>query len=262
MDVAGYFVDVRIPFMFTVADAKRVENAKNAIINTFSSDDWSSLARVLGEAGNCITAHPRLLRSLYFGDEDYSGCVSEALFSIMSTDRSAFERLEDYLRFMKNADLEYAPEVVRDGFRATPKVFSIPSGFGSGDTCAIMMPFAPEFEPVRAVIKDACDAIELRPVIADEVWETPTIVQDVFNMIFTARIVVADFSDLNPNVMYELGIAHTLGKDVVPITQPMKKLPFDVAHYHTISYENTKAGLPVLRRKLEQVMRGLLKPAH
>lgn len=199
------------------------------------------------------------MRSLYFGDEDYPECVGDVLFTILSADTVAFARLEDYLRVMKSADFGNVQEAVWDVYAVAPKVFSIPIGHSSDDTCAIMMPFAPEFKAVRAVIRSACDPVGLRPIVADEVWDSPSIVQDVFDIIFRARIVVADFSGLNPNVMYEMGLAHALGRDVVPITQPTGKLPFDVAHYRTIVYENTEEGLSVLRRRLEQAFRGVLK---
>ena len=47
---------------------------------------------------------------------------------------------------------------------------------------------------------------------------------------FKSRIVICDFSERNPNVFYEVGIAHTLGKHVIPITQTPNDVPFDLQH--------------------------------
>ena len=59
----------------------------------------------------------------------------------------------------------------------------------------------------------------MRCLRADDIWEESTIIQDIFSLILRCEVVVIDCSGKNPNVMYEMGIAHTLGKHVVPITQ-------------------------------------------
>ena len=76
------------------------------------------------------------------------------------------------------------------------------------------------------------------------------IVQDVFNLIFRAQAVVVDFTGRNPNVMYETGIAHTLGKHVVPISQSLDDVPFDMSHHRVQKYLPNKEGLGTLQAKL------------
>lgn len=53
---------------------------------------------------------------------------------------------------------------------------------------------------------------------------------------------VCDFSGKNPNVFYEAGIAHTLGKHVVPITQSASDIPFDLQHHRYLKYLNNDEG--------------------
>jgi hypothetical protein len=62
--------------------------------------------------------------------------------------------------------------------------------------------------------------------------------------------VVVDFTGRNPNVMYETGIAHTLGKHVVPISQSVGDVPFDMSHHRVLKYLPNKEGFEVLRNKL------------
>jgi hypothetical protein len=64
-----------------------------------------------------------------------------------------------------------------------------------------------------------------------------------------------DFSGKNPNVFYEVGIANTLGKHVIPITQHMEDIPFDLRHHRVILYLNNKEGLDELRSKIEGRLR-------
>jgi len=52
---------------------------------------------------------------------------------------------------------------------------------------------------------------------------------DIREAVVTARVIIADLTDHNPNVFYELGICHALGKDVILITQD-SEVPSDVRH--------------------------------
>ena len=68
---------------------------------------------------------------------------------------------------------------------------------------------------------------------------------------------VVDFTGKNPNVMYETGIAHTLGKHVIPVSQTLDDVPFDMAHHRILKYlpnrEGINAMVPRLAEKLRQV---------
>src|ERR1035441_10621327 len=55
----------------------------------------------------------------------------------------------------------------------------------------------------------------------------------VFNLVFRAGVVLVNFTGKNPNVMYETGIAHTLGKIVIPISQSLDDVPFDMKHHRS-----------------------------
>ena len=74
--------------------------------------------------------------------------------------------------------------------------------------------------------------------------------QDVFNLLLKSRIVIVDFTGRNPNVMYETGIAHTLGKLVVPISQSLHDVPFDMAHHRVLKYLPNQEGYAELQKQL------------
>ncbi len=92
---------------------------------------------------------------------------------------------------------------------------------------------------------------------ADDIWDDSTVIQDVFSLIFRSHIVICDFSGRNPNVFYEAGIAHTLGKHVVPITQSADDIPFDLRHHRYALYLNNTEGRGKLRSELIARLRGL-----
>ena len=85
---------------------------------------------------------------------------------------------------------------------------------------------------------------------ADNIWQESTVIQDIFGLIFKSFIVVCDFTGKNPNVFYEAGIAHTLGKHVVPITQSPDDIPFDLRHHRYLNYLNNSDGLKKLQAEL------------
>jgi hypothetical protein len=82
-------------------------------------------------------------------------------------------------------------------------------------------------------------------------------VQDIFELIYRSSIVIVDFSGRNPNVFYEAGIAHTLGKNVIPITQSIDDIPFDLRHHRVLKYLNNSEGLQELKRSLEKRLKVL-----
>ena len=133
----------------------------------------------------------------------------------------------------------------------TPEVFEIPEGSININQIAVMMPFSAEYDEVYAIIKESCESLGMQCHRADEVWKNSAIIQDVFDLIFTSSIIIADLSGKNPNVFYEIGIAHTLGKYVVPIAQSTEKIAFDVGHHRVLKYSFEGDGRNVLKNKLQ-----------
>ena len=113
-----------------------------------------------------------------------------------------------------------------------------------------MMPFAAEFDPVYAVIQSAVKSIGLEPMRADNFWEHDHVIQDIVNLIARARVVICDLSSRNPNVFYEAGIAHTIGKEVILIAQSQDDVPFDLRHLRYIKYLNNEQGLASLSESI------------
>jgi hypothetical protein len=78
--------------------------------------------------------------------------------------------------------------------------------------------------------------------------------QDIWNAIAASKIIIADCTGKNPNVFYEIGIAHTLGRPVILITQNPEDVPFDVRHFRYIRYELTPRGMKAFEKTLEATL--------
>ena len=79
--------------------------------------------------------------------------------------------------------------------------------------------------------------------------------KDVWSAIYYSEAVIADCTGRNPNVFYEIGIAHTLGRKTVLIAQQIDDIPFDVRHIRSIIYEYTPRGVREFEKKLEDTLR-------
>jgi hypothetical protein len=103
---------------------------------------------------------------------------------------------------------------------------------------SVMMPFHPGFDEVYRRFARLFESAGLKCRRADDIWENPAVIQDVVSLIDRSRVVICDCTSRNANVFYEIGIAHTLGREVILITQAQADIPFDLRHLRYVSYLN------------------------
>ncbi len=102
----------------------------------------------------------------------------------------------------------------------------------------VLMPFANEFDDVYKLgIKTACQEAGTYCERVDEQIFTESILERVYNQIAKCDLIISDMSGRNPNVFYETGYAHALGKQVILLTQNVNDIPFDMKHYPHIVYD-------------------------
>lgn len=100
------------------------------------------------------------------------------------------------------------------------------------------------------VVKPVLEDLGFECIRGDEISETGIIIEQVREYIEEATLVICDLTFDNPNVFYELGIAHILNKPTILISQTPANIPFDVRHYRIVSYKDEKLGLLDLRDEL------------
>ena len=88
---------------------------------------------------------------------------------------------------------------------------------------------------------------------ADEIVHPRRITDAILQATLLSDLVVADLTGSNPNVFYELGLAHASGCDVIMITQE-SKIPFDVTTESTIFYKPHEKGFRELERQLHRLV--------
>jgi hypothetical protein len=103
--------------------------------------------------------------------------------------------------------------------------------------CFIVMPFSLEWSnDVHQALTAACKATSVKPVRGDDVFTPTDILVDIWQSINGADFVIADITGRNPNVLYELGVAHTLAKPVLIISRNAADIPIDLSTRRIILY--------------------------
>jgi hypothetical protein len=120
----------------------------------------------------------------------------------------------------------------------------------------VIMPFKDEFFEVYEMLKENFADDFVFAHAGDDVATQQNILKDIIEMIYNADVIIADLTELNPNVFYELGIAHTLHKKVIAISQDISTLPFDIRSYRTIEYSTHFKKFAHLVKELSRFLIG------
>lgn len=121
------------------------------------------------------------------------------------------------------------------------------------------MPFDPHFNAVYIALQETAKSLGMQCKRADDIWENETIIQDVVSLIDCSKVVICDCTGRNPNVFYEIGIAHTLGRETILITQSDSDVPFDLRHLRYLKYLNNDQGIKELSEALKQRVTTLIE---
>ena len=119
----------------------------------------------------------------------------------------------------------------------------------------VIMPFGEKWsERIWRMVRKVCSSCGLQAVRADDLFGHD-IMEDIWRSIMQSSVVIADLSNRNANVFYELGVAHTIGKDFILLTQDVADLPFDLRRYRCIEYDDNADGYEALQNGLRARLR-------
>jgi hypothetical protein len=135
-----------------------------------------------------------------------------------------------------------------------PTVFKTEGLKQDDKLCVVLMPMKKDWSnDVYKTFRQAVRRKKFNVWRADTEARATAIIEDIWKRIYSARFVIADCTTRNPNVFYELGIAHALGKKVFICAQDRKDFPFDIQHLRNWAYGAPRPGsLNDLKREIHK----------
>jgi hypothetical protein len=114
----------------------------------------------------------------------------------------------------------------------------------------ILAPFRPGLRHIYDELRtQLSEDLGCRVGLADEFRSGQAVMSEIWSAIASGTVVIADCTDQNPNVFYEIGLAHALGKEVLLITQS-DDVPFDLRHLRYVRYHDSPEGIRQLVKDL------------
>ena len=86
---------------------------------------------------------------------------------------------------------------------------------------------------------------------------TGAFIKDILMQLNQADVVLADLTDMNPNVFYELGVRHTLRNRTILVSQTMDDVPSDLKQYGVITYNTTPNGVTEYKKKISKILKDI-----
>lgn len=162
--------------------------------------------------------------------------------------------LDDEGELDSGSSLQVAPKSAIDLLGFEP-VFRTKNLKQDNNACFYLGPFR---EPFNTIYKDHVVPPFKRAGMtisrADEIFSTDVVIEDVWKGVISSAFIIADVSGRNPNVMYEIGMAHTVGRPVLMISQSSDDIPFDLRHRRCVIYEYTPRGCKKLEDDLARAI--------
>lgn len=155
-----------------------------------------------------------------------------------------FKEIQNYLDFKQGKRIRLSkPElfetVSEKTFEESSKAVDSSTLFtSSSNFCFVLMPFSEIYDDIyRELIKPVILDNGLEVIRADEIFSPGSIMEQIRSAIQQSKFCIADVTGKNPNVLYELGIAQTIGKPTVLLVQDINDIPFDLKSNRFIIYD-------------------------
>lgn len=144
------------------------------------------------------------------------------------------------------------------------KVALPPKGESGQDTCFVISPIGKPGTERHTKFKEVLDYIikaavkasdyNLQVLRADDIDRAGSFINDILESLYGSYVVIADLTEQNPNVFYELGVRHALSPRTILIAQSLDDIPSDLREYRTIVYNTSAKGAANFSERLKKYL--------
>jgi hypothetical protein len=247
------------------------DRARQAIRPQRAGDDVEAFRAAVLEAPD-ISGVYKHYRGEYLPDDGFFEHALEDKFSIPTEKVPEFKEI--FLASLQSAQLVEKKDnkyrildtksASEDSATTTIKKLSTAANVSASDSCFVLMPFgSPIGDYYSQIYEAAIRKAGLRPVRADaDIFGTGKIIDQIWEGINAAKVLVAELTTRNPNVFYELGLAHALDKPVVLVSSNEEDVPFDLKHIRVIYYNVSDPfwGQKLIEKVAENILSALSNP--
>lgn len=141
-----------------------------------------------------------------------------------------------------------------DNYKIYPKQFRNAKIPIEKKRCFFIMPFSEDFDIVYGELKSLLGRDGYTCTRVDEIAGSIPIINKILTELLKAQFIIVDLTGCNPNVFYELGVAHTFkdAENIFLLKQKGTTIPFDITHltYHEYEKNNLKYLAAILKQSL------------
>lgn len=187
--------------------------------------------------------HEQYLHRGFHSSESYLMHDVEDVTTTADAEFDATQAFETALRMVRTVPATTA--------QISPQSKPLPSSVAN--TAFILMwmdPHRPELVDVHETVRSVFAEFGVRAIRADDVEHQETITEIVLDNIAKAEFLIADLSGERPNVYYEIGYAHALGKRPILFRRTGTPLHFDLSVHNVPEYSNLSELRDLLRKRL------------
>jgi hypothetical protein len=137
------------------------------------------------------------------------------------------------------------------------------------DTCFVISPIGDVGTERHAKFKEVLEYVikrgikdsgyDLQVLRADDIDRAGSFIKDILGSIYNSHVVIADLTEQNPNVFYELGVRHALRPRTILIAQSIDDIPSDLREYRTIVYDTSAKGAADFFARLRKLLSEIQK---
>lgn len=125
------------------------------------------------------------------------------------------------------------------------------------NSCFVAMPFSALYQiEYESIIRPTLEELNIECIRGDEIYSKQRIMDDIWESIKSCRLVIAELTGKNPNVLYEVGLAHAIGKPVIILTRNGEDVPFDLKDLRYLYYD---VNDPFWGNNLKKGLKGLIE---